>query len=1021
MVCMLFVAFIAQAQENTFVFNASTTGEFSAAHSTTDFSGYTQATLKISGPLNGADIDAIRTLVTASTFTSLDLSDAQITAEGTYTSNGSRKYQMNADRIAVYMFYQLSTLKSIVLPQSVTHIETYAFEGCSNLVNVTTNESLVDIGSSAFSSCSSLTSIVLPSAIKSIPYGLFYNCTNLASIEMADDITSIGQNAFYGCKSITRLDFSSALESTGNYAFAYCTSLREVLLSPNLTSLGTSAFQNCTSLEEISLPGSLKVIPSSLFSNCSSLKTVNAAADLTSIGSSAFHNCAVLEGFNIPATVTSLGSSAFYGCARITRIDFPTTLTAIPDNVCQNCTSLTQVTIPVTVKQIGSNAFNGCTSLANILLPENLATIKNSAFHSTAISDITLPASVTSIGAAAFANCDNLVTFTVNEGCTSITGTPSAWDGCDNLTAIYLPSTITTLYYGTFSGIANLREVHVKMTEPINPNGGNYSFGKEGCTLYVPQGTADAYKAHSYWNLRWTAIVEEDYTLASLTDDEWNILKQIPALTGGDNWKNKWVFAETKEDTEIPNGVTISNGHVASIILTDNNLTGSIPYIIFTLPAISSIDLSNNSLTGDIGGNPNDAGNSAANIVCTSLTSLNISNNELTGDLYRVMDFAPNLTVLRAGYNKIRDISGILPVYTLEYHAQDLSDIYSVNYSDLYNLRCNPDDATSVPTVFTYRNIDKSTAESNIDSHSTYFNVNISDNPGDKTAWYMTLTKRVNANSGVSYYSTASWCDGWYTRPTGNTLYAAVGTVDWEDCHKFNIVLDYEMGDVNFDTELNITDMQRTLNYALDSEYYHRYTPFNFTAANIIDSDNTINVQDVVANINILLNEGVTPRLAKGNRSKAVAQDEEPEAVLYVKDGKLMLSATRPVAALDIVLSGGNVKWSSATDFFSKKSKGERTIIYSLFGDEIMEGETILAEFDGTVTDAMLVDIDGNEIRRAIATGGFDGTTSIDTPSASGECNGAVYDLQGRKVADKLDRKTLKPGIYIVGDKKIQL
>ena len=259
------------------------------------------------------------------------------------------------------------------------------------------------------------------------------------------------------------------------------------------------------------------------------------------------------------------------------------------------------------------------------------------------------------------------------------------------------------------------------MTEPINPNGGNYSFGKEGCTLYVPQGTADAYKAHSYWNLRWTAIVEEDYTLASLTDDEWNILKQIPALTGGDNWKNKWVFAETKEDTEIPKGVTISNGHVASIILTDNNLTGSIPYIIFTLPAISSIDLSNNSLTGDIGGNPNDAGNSAANIVCTSLTSLNISNNELTGDLYRVMDFAPNLTVLRAGYNKIRDISGILPVYTLEYHGQDLSDIYSVNYSDLYNLRCNPDDATSVPTVFTYWNIDKSTAESNIDSHNTYF------------------------------------------------------------------------------------------------------------------------------------------------------------------------------------------------------------------------------------------------------------------------------------------------------------
>lgn len=918
------------------------------------------------------------------------------------------------------IFNNCSSLETIVLPAGITTIGNNAFEGCSSLTGVSMPLGLESIGQSVFYGCSSLTSIVLPSAIKSIPYGLFYNCTNLSSIEMGDDITSIGQNAFYGCKSITRLDFSGALESTGNYAFAYCTSLREVLLSPNLTSLGSSAFSNCTSLEEISLPGSLKVIPSSLFSNCSSLKTVNAAADLISIGTSAFYDCAVLEGFNIPATVTSLGSSAFRGCARITRIDFPTTLTAIPDDVCQNCTSLTQVTIPATVTQIGSNAFNGCTSLANILLPENLATIKYSAFRSTAISDITLPASVTSIGAAAFANCDNLVTFTVNEGCTSITGSPSAWDGCDNLTALYLPSTITKLFYYTFQNIPNIKEVHVKMSAPINPSDGYYNFGKSGCKLYVPVGSADAYKAHQYWKNNWAEIVEEEYGLASLPDAEFEILKQLPTLTGGENWRNKWVFAENKADCEMPYGVTVSKGHIVSIMLSNNNLQGELPYVVFSLPYLNTLDISNNSLIGELTAYDKDQRPVAT--VCDSLRTLNISGNQFTGDLACVMAYAPNLTSLNASYNKIRDISNPLPVYTLEFHGQDLRDIYTVNYSDIFNLKGDPQSA--VPTVFTYSNKSNSTASANIDTYNNYFYLVISDawNVNSSGYWYGSMTKRLdNANNSMGYYSYDSWCDGWYTKPLGETLNAGVKTSTnrWNDHHRFNVVMDCRPGDVNFDAQLNITDMQRTLNYALDSTYYNRYTPFNFTAANLIATDRTINVQDVVANINLLLDSGVTPKFAKGNRSKDTAQDEEPEAVLYVKDGRLMLNTTRPVAALDLLLTGENVKWSSAVDAFSKKSKGNRTIVYSLFGDEIMEGETVIAELDGDIDDAMIVDIDGNEIRLNVIKGNYDGTTAIEGAQAADDSNAAVFDLQGRKVAERFDRNTLKPGIYIVNGKKV--
>ena len=43
----------AKAQENTFVFEGSASGDFAAVHATTDFSAYGQTALKVCGPLNG--------------------------------------------------------------------------------------------------------------------------------------------------------------------------------------------------------------------------------------------------------------------------------------------------------------------------------------------------------------------------------------------------------------------------------------------------------------------------------------------------------------------------------------------------------------------------------------------------------------------------------------------------------------------------------------------------------------------------------------------------------------------------------------------------------------------------------------------------------------------------------------------------------------------------------------------------------------------------------------------------------
>lgn len=602
--------------------------------------------------------------------------------------------------------------------------------------------------------------------------------------------------------------------------------------------------------------------------------------------------------------------------------------------------------------------------------------------------------------------------FTVNEGCTTINGSTSPWYGCENIKVLYLPSTLTKLHTSTFKNMTNLQEVHLGTATPLSPSSGTADFGVNGVALYVPAGTSQAYKEHASWDGNWAGIFEDPATLAGISDTEWNILKQIPNLTGGSSWVSKWTLGETPAQTPLPKGVALQDGKVASLFLQHNNLTGTLPYIIFALPYLRTADLSGNQLTGSIKRNEADhaAIYEGLTLKADSLQYLDISANQLTGNLSDIMPYAPALTTLKANENRISEITPIINVATLEFGAQDLRSIFTVKYSDLCKMREGTEN--TLPTVLTYSN------SSYADSYKTTVSTYISDTCGVnlKDKWYMQLnTNLLNGTPTPTYYNTVS--DGWYNYPSGITQNAFSSASEWSQRHRFNVVMDYEMGDVNFDTEINLSDMQKTLNTALDSTYYGRYMPFNFYAANLISTDKTINVQDVVASINLLLDLGVTPTLAKARAPQQARgtedEEEEPEATLSIIDGKLVLSTARPVAALDLVSSDESVEWEPVMNLFSQSARATRTIFYSLFGDLLPEGETVLAELEGTITAAMLVDIDGNEIPLRIIDGE---ATGIDAAPDAAQQGGEAYDLQGRRVSTQ---QILQKGIYIIDGKKV--
>ncbi|MBR4552314.1 MAG: leucine-rich repeat domain-containing protein, partial [Bacteroidaceae bacterium] len=151
---------------------------------------------------------------------------------------------------------------------------------------------------------------------------------------------------------------------------------------------------------------------------------------------------------------------------------------------------LNTITIPSSVTSIGEYAFAGCTSLTSITIPSSVTSIEDYAFAGcTGLTSITIPSSVTSIGDYAFFDCYSLTSITIPESVTSIGD--YAFSYCTGLTSITAckmePSEYNCItdafYYVPYSSV----------------------------TLYVPSGSASAYKALAPWSY-FSNIVETDLT-----------------------------------------------------------------------------------------------------------------------------------------------------------------------------------------------------------------------------------------------------------------------------------------------------------------------------------------------------------------------------------------------------------------------------------------------------------------------------------------------------------------------------
>ena len=342
---------------------------------------------------------------------------------------------------------------SVIIGKNVLMIGSDAFKNCS-LKYLKMGSGVEFIGESAFNhlekidfpSYECLFNITYCSYPIKIAGNLYINGELIKDLVIPNYVTSIADHLFDGCRSLTSVTIPNSVTSIGKETFSGCRSLVSVAIPNSITTIGEGAFRDCTHLTKLNIPNGVTSIEDVVFYNCRDLASISLPNSIISIGWGAFQSCSSLKSIVIPNSVITIGSQAFYE------------------------SGIQQVTIGNSVKDIGSSAFNSC-NLESVIIPN----------------------SVKAIGDNAFAYNEKLTTLTIGEGVTSIGG--SAFS-CDNL------MNVISLIRSNIPTAGEIFPWDDKLTNAFSHN------TLWNATLYVPYGTAEAYKSTEGWkNFVW---IEEE-------------------------------------------------------------------------------------------------------------------------------------------------------------------------------------------------------------------------------------------------------------------------------------------------------------------------------------------------------------------------------------------------------------------------------------------------------------------------------------------------------------------------------
>ena len=442
-------------------------------------------------------------------------------------------------------------------------------------------------------------------------------------------------------------------------------------------------------------------------------------------------------------------------------------------------------------------------------------------------------------------------------------------------------------------------------------------------------------------------------------------------------------------------GVTVENERVVAIELPSISLVGAFPTMLLGLSQLHTLDLSYNNLSGDVASDIQDYvathGLQAAN-----LQHLYVNNNKFEGNVGALAAQFSSLATLCARTNYFNDVNPMVdPQVSLDLSDQLLQVDADIT-SGLESMR------ESLPAICRY------------DHENQRFSSDIN--------VYLTAEQQGCPWQLYVYNNNQSVVETY-----GNTYYGGNGQIvsgqtwlygSWSNEQRLQAKFTFAAGDANMNGPVDITDLQAMVLYIFGE--YNK--PFNYTAANL-NNDNTVNVQDVVGEANLLLSSNLAVMSSGGRRMPAT--NDATQASLYWENGVLYLYSTVPVAAIDIVNDvDGDIKWNLGNRGMvvvnATSAEGEHSVIYSLSDAVIPAGVTAIATTTGkhaavvgamlSDTDAELISVKFNDSMTGLAEINGNGRVTcnmagsnlvINSDAALHDVDVTIYSIDGRIVASR--------------------
>lgn len=429
------------------------------------------------------------------------------------TTIGALKYiYFPSDHTAMVIAGNYASLKEVEIPGTVE------IEG--------SNYQVREIGAGAFKDCSQIQKITIGYGVEVVGYEAFRSCADADFGTLPSSIRKIDDFGFWNCNLFKELEIPEGVETIGASAFASCVGLQKVILPNSVTSVGERAFENNSRLSivvsHISEPFYIHndVFGKTQYDESTQQNYYTPCGARLYVPEGTLVKYKALEGW-------TMFVGMFEGEiveARVGDLTYSYNSSSKMATVVrgENYSELNKkITIPTSVEIEGETY--------------QVKDIAAQAFYNTPITSLVFEGGLESIDIEAFANCNQLNAVSLPSSLTTLGD--AAFRDCSRLGSVFIPVDVNKIGQSVFAGCKSMKSIEVaEGNRTFESRGSNAVIEIEsntlvvGCLTTVIPASVTAIGKEAFCNLD-IETIDIPATVTMIDDNAFNSCHELSEIT----------------------------------------------------------------------------------------------------------------------------------------------------------------------------------------------------------------------------------------------------------------------------------------------------------------------------------------------------------------------------------------------------------------------------------------------------------------------------------------------------------